>query len=37
MITCLLFGGLILFGVYLCIRIIITLVQIVFGLISLFF
>ena len=31
MITCLLIGGLILFGGYLCIRILITLVQIVFA------
>ena len=37
MITFLLIGGLILFGGYLCIRILITLVQIVFGLIALLF
>ena len=37
MITCLLIGGLLLFGCYLCIRILITLVQIVFGLIAMLF
>ena len=37
MITCLLIGGLILFGGYLYIRILITLVQIVFGLIAMLF
>ena len=37
MLAVLLIGGLILFGGYLCIRILITLVQIVFGFIALLF
>ncbi len=37
MIAMFLIGGLILFGGYLCIRILITLVQIVFGLIAMLF